>query len=155
MGIICLTADDDRIYDALELAGRVFMQFEAPMFTAEGVDNFFRYINGKKLSDKLSEGSAVIYAYMDDEIIRSMLCICGGSHISLCFTDGEYQRKGMGSALLEAAFTENKSDCYTVNASPCGVNFYRRHGFVPTDMELMENGIIYTPMKKISERARY
>ncbi len=154
MEIIRLNADDERISDALELAERVFMQFEAPIFTADGTDNFLRYIKGKKLADKLNDGSAAVYICISEGIICSMLCICDKNHISLCFTESGYQRKGIGSALLEAAFADNNSDSYTVNASPFGVNFYRKHGFVPTDMELMENGIIYTPMIKISERDR-
>ena len=73
-----------------------------------------------------------------------------GNHISLMFTKGEYQRMGVARnimiRLLEHA-RKNGYDYVTLNSSPCGLPFYKVIGFVPTDMEQVKDGIIYTPMK--------
>ena len=72
------------------------------------------------------------------------------THIILAFTDKEYQRQGCGKALLEAVVRDIEGrEELTVNAAPSGYGFYEKSGFVPAGEERTEDGIIFTPMKKI------
>lgn len=143
--IIKLCPDDSRINEALTLAAEVFTEFEAPLYSKEGAESFFAFLNGENLRRKLSDGSAVIYIYEDDGI-RGMMAVRDGSHICLAFVEREYQRRGVGRALFDCILSDYPNANITVNAAPTGYEFYKRLGFMPADMELVEDGIIYTPM---------
>lgn len=147
--IIRLSPDDSRIEDAIHLAEEVFMAFEAPIYSQTGIDCFLGFIKGSTFREKLNNGTAVIYIYIDDGNICGMMSIRDASHICLAFVKSEYQRKGIGTALFKRISSDFPDTKFTVNAAPAGYEFYRSIGFIPTDMELIDDGITYTPMKII------
>lgn len=140
--------DKKMIREALKLAKDVFMEFDAPDFTKQGVKSFLRFADGTELKKELNSGSAVIYVCMEEDIICSMMCVRHSTHIGLAFTDGKHQRKGMAAALLDAVCAGSGGRALTVNAAPAGYEFYRKMGFEPTDIECLEDGVIFTPMRK-------
>lgn len=162
MGIV----DNNMMYDvrfldgaewneAMEMVYRTFLEFDAPMFSAEGIEHFREYISDSVLKRMFEAGSfQVIAAYSGTKII-GVIALRNDSHISLLFVDSRYHRRGIGRRLVaelsEYVRIKLKGSFLTVNSSPYAVEFYRRLGFQPLDHSLSENGITYTPMKIVLE----
>lgn len=129
--------------DALELVLNVFMQYEAPDYSNEGVETFKRtaiyneeYIN-----------SITMYgAYENDKILGVIATRNNGSHIALFFVDGLHHRKGIGRMLFQTVLNQSTSDVITVNSSPYAEEVYRHFGFENTAPEQISEGIRYIPM---------
>lgn len=127
---------------ALDLALRVFMEFNAPEYTQEGVESF-----RSTLTDRVYLRMLKTYGAFENGTLAGMLATRdSGSHIALFFVDGRYHRRGIGRCLFEAALRENRRKAMTVNASSYALEFYRRLGFVPADTQQLTDGITYTPM---------
>jgi len=126
----------------IKLALSVFMEFEAPDYSEEGVRAFKAF-----LSDREMLSLFTIYGAFENGIPLGMLAARDGIHISLFFVDGGYQRKGIGTALFRHFLSEFHPDTVTVNAAPPALPFYRHLGFMETNSETLENGIRYTPMR--------
>lgn len=146
--IIKLEKDDKRINTALKLAEQVFMEHEAPVYPKSGVDNFISYLYGDTLSGYIANDRAEIYICDEDGDITGMMAILNGSHITLAFVKTDRQHQGIGRSLFERILSEHDNTDITVNASPVGIPFYKSLGFVPVDMERIEDGIVFTPMKR-------
>lgn len=134
---------------ALKLAENVFMQFEAPTFSKRGVESFLSFIWGERVRGMFSDGSFAVWGcYYGDELV-GMLALRDCEHISLAFVRADFHRQGVGRMLYAAAKAEAGSHGIrriTVNASDYGIPFYRAMGFRETDMRLLSDGILYTPM---------
>lgn len=131
------------IEKAMSLVWQVFLEFEAPDYSKEGVDTFHDFI-----SDKRTKNTLRIYgAYINDNIVGIIATKNEGNHIALLFVDGRCHRQGIGRKLFELILKESTSDIITVNSSPFALEFYRRLGFVNTNRELTIKGIRFTPMK--------
>lgn len=134
---------------ALKLAENVFMQYEAPAFSARGVESFLSFLWGKRVRDMFAEGSFAVWSCYVGEELAGMLALRDMEHISLAFVRSDFHRQGIGRMLYAAAKAEasaNGTKRITVNASDYGIPFYRAIGFRETDMRLMTDGILYTPM---------
>ena len=132
---------------ALELARRVFLEFEAPDYSEEGVREFCRTLRDEGYLSALR----FYGAFLSGRLAGMIAARNGGSHIALFFVDAEYQRRGIGRALLRAVLAQCPSDTLTVNASPYAVPVYRRLGFTETDPEQTVNGLRFTPMERAAE----
>lgn len=129
--------------EALKLALDVFMQYEAPEYSEEGVKAFTRFIE-----DAHHHSNLTMYgAYAADKIVGVIATRNEGKHISLFFVDGRYHRQGIGKALFHEALQYCPGDTMTVNSSPYAVEAYRHLGFVATDGEQLVDGIRFTPMQ--------
>ena len=127
---------------ALKLAWRAFEQFEAPEYSAEGVENFRSTINDPDFSRRIR-----CYGAYDGQKLVGMIATRNeGTHITLFFVDEAYHRQGIGRRLFEAVLAKVPSACITVNSSPYAVEVYRRMGFAATKPEQLTDGIRYTPM---------
>ena len=144
-----ITCDED-IKAAFKLADKVFMEFEAPMYTRRGVESFRNFLWGKRVREMLADGSYIVWGCYCGGELAGMLAMRDGEHISLAFVSGEFHRRGIGRKLYaeakKYAASQGKKRI-TVNASPYGIPFYRAVGFKETDMQLVTDGIIYTPME--------
>lgn len=129
--------------EALELILRVFMQFEAPDYTDEGVEAFKKTaIYNKDYID-----SIVMYgAYKKDKIVGVIATRNNGNHIALFFVDGQYHRKGIGKMLFQTILDQSTADEITVNSSPYAKEVYHHLGFEDTAPEQNADGIRYIPM---------
>lgn len=127
---------------ALDLAGKVFLEFEGPDYTQDGIDEFNRSIH-----DPEYIGMLRIYgAFEAGEMMGMLATRSEGTHMALFFVDGKYHRKGIGRKLFERACADNPSDKMTVNAAPYAYEIYHKLGFVDTDAEEIVQGIRSTPM---------
>lgn len=128
---------------ALNLALSVFMEFEAPEYPEEGIEEFKQalqnpeYINNLRYYVALDKGKVVGMAATRNN----------GSHLALFFVDKRYHRQRIGRSLFERAFANCPSEKMTVFSSPYAVKIYQALGFIPTDVEQTVNGIRFTPME--------
>lgn len=137
--------------DAMALAWKTFMQFEADVYTAEGVRNFEDFITDTTLHRMFIMGVYQMFVALDSKQIVGMLTLRNTSHISLLFVDEKYHRRGIGRALIEYLqeylLSETGISKITVNAAPYGVAFYHKLGFRDLRPEEEKDGIKYTPME--------
>lgn len=128
---------------ALDLVWNVFLEFEAPEYSQEGIDEFKRTI------DRQSENMTLeMYgAFEKDELLGVIATRNEGSHIALFFVKTENHGQGIGRRLFAHILPLCESSFLTVNSSPYAVKIYRRLGFADTDTEQLTNGIRYVPMK--------
>lgn len=139
--------------DAMALAWRTFLRFEADVYSPEGVRNFQEFITDTTLHRMFIMGAYQMFVALERDKIVGMITLRNSTHISLLFVDEKYHRRGIGRALMEHLtnylLTEVGADHVTVNASPYGVGFYHKLGFKDLRPEEVKDGIIYTPMKFI------
>lgn len=136
--------DAKEIPEALDLVWQVFMAYEAPDYTNEGVEEFYKSIHDVRYLAQLQ----IFGAFAADKLVGVIASRCAGSHIALFFVDGAYQRQSIGRRLLEALLELCSSDTMTVNSSPYAVSIYHKLGFYDTDQEQVINGLRFTPMAR-------
>ena len=127
--------------DAVELSWRVFQEFEAPEYPAEGIAAF-----RKSLDDRERIRHMDFYGAFDGEKLVGVLCMRAPQHIGGFFVDGAYHRRGIGRRLFEAMRRDYDRQIFTVNAAPCAVEAYRHLGFQETDSQQTVNGLLFVPM---------
>ena len=127
---------------ALELCWRVFLEFEAPEYSPEGVAAFRASLDDEERTRRLD-----FYGAFDGEKLVGVLCMRAPQHIGGFFVDAVYHRRGIGRRLFEAMRRDYETQVFTVHSSPYAVEVYRRLGFVPTDTEQLTDGLRYTPMR--------
>lgn len=137
--------------DAMELAFRVFLKFQAEEYGTEGIKNFAEFVTDEALKKMFIIGEYLLFvALMGDKQV-GLISLRSGNHISLLFVDENYHRNGIGTQLvkyLQNYMLQNtKQQKLTVFASPYGVPFYHKVGFVDIGKETRKDGIIYTPME--------
>lgn len=130
---------------ALELVRRVFLEFEAPDYSQEGVDEFLRSIGDPDFLSMLT----MYGAFLDGDLAGVIATRSLGGHIALFFVDKRFQRQGIGRTLFSAAVSDCHFDSMTVNSSPYAVEVYHRLGFRDTDCEQIVSGLRFTPMKLV------
>ena len=136
----------DKLYDTLALIRDVFMEFEAPDYSEEGIAEFLDFLEPLSITAMLDDGEMRIWTCEHDDRIVAALA-AGEKHINLLFVDGKFHRKGIARRLLEIMVENYKPTEITVNSSPYAIEAYKRLGFVETNSERLENGIRFTPMK--------
>lgn len=128
---------------ALRVVTEVFDKYEAPDYTEQGAQEFYKSIHDP---DYLSQ--LIIYgAYDGEKLVGVIATRSGGTHVALFFVRGEYQRRGIGKMLFNTVLHKCGADRLTVNSSPFAVPVYHRLGFSDTDTEQTVNGIRFTPME--------
>ncbi len=137
--------------EAMALAWRTFLQFEAKDYKAEGIESFRDFISDQWLKKMFIKGEYLMMLALDGQKIIGLITLRSGCHISLLFVDGEYHRQGVGSSLVGALgsyLTEETDIRYlTVNGAPYAVEFYHKIGFWDLAGQQEKDGILYTPMR--------
>lgn len=135
--------DNSNITAVKELVTDVFMKFEAPDYSNEGVKAFFdTAINNQDYMNSL-----VIYgAYLNNLLVGIIATRNEGNHIALFFVDGEYHKQGIGSKLFKTVLKDSTNNQLTVNSSPYAREIYHRLGFEDADVEQIVTGIRFIPM---------
>lgn len=133
---------ENEIDKALQLVWTVFLEYEAPDYTKEGIEEFKRSIHDPEYLSKLD-----LYGAFDrKELIGIIATRNQGNHIALFFVKGNRQGQKVGRALFLEVYKRNKSGELTVNSSPYATKIYHHLGFVDTDKEKVVNGLKFTPM---------
>lgn len=139
--------------EAMALAWKTFLRFEADVYSPEGVKNFKNFITDSTLHRMFIVGTYQLFVALDRNKVVGMITLRDAAHISLLFVDEAYHRRGIGRALVKylADYLLTEMGVYrvTVNASPYGVEFYHKVGFRDVGPEETKDGIIYTPMEFI------
>lgn len=128
---------------ALDLAWRVFSEYESPDYGEEGIEEFWKCLH----DEGYLAGIEYYGAFDGDRLIGLVGIRSDRKHICFFFVDGEYHRQGIGTRLFKAVCQEYPDHIITLNSSPYGVPFYHALGFKDTDKEQTVNGIRFTPMK--------
>lgn len=129
---------------ALELVWNVFVQYESPDYSKEGIEAFYQSV----IVNEDYINNIVMYGAFEENEIKGVIATRNsGNHIALFFVDGRYHKQGIGKSLFQKVLAESTDDEITVNSSPYAVEVYRHLGFGETDTEQTEDGIRYTPMK--------
>lgn len=129
---------------ALELVWNVFLQYESPDYSKEGIKAFYQSV----IVNEDYINNIVMYGAFEENKIKGAIATRNsGNHIALFFVDGRYHKQGIGKSLFQKVLAESTDDEITVNSSPYAVKVYRHLGFYETDTEQTEDGIRYTPMK--------
>lgn len=139
--------------DAMALAWKTFLRFEADVYSPEGVKNFENFITDSTLYRMFCTGTYQLFVALNQNKIVGMITLRDSTHISLLFVDEAYHRQGIGRSLIkyltDYLLTEVGASRVTVNASPYGAPFYHKMGFRDVRPEEVKDGIIYTPMEFI------
>lgn len=130
---------------ALMLVLSVFMQYEAPDYSEQGVQTFIDFIHNKESMDALE----FYGAFKNKEIVGVIATRNNGNHIALFFVDGKYHRQGIGRKLFKIVTQRSTGQKITVNSSPYAVEIYKKLGFVPDSDEQIVEGMRFTPMTYI------
>lgn len=137
--------------DAMALAWKTFLKFESEDYTPQGVKSFQDFITDSTLYRMFITGSYELFLALYGRRIAGMLSLRNVSHVSLLFVDEAFHKKGIGRMLVEYVCRYLKEeagrDALTVNASPYGLGFYERVGFISQGPAVSQSGIIYTPME--------
>ena len=134
----------------MSLAYTVFMQFEAPIYTDEGIRQFYEFITDERLHAMFLNGEYYVLLAICDGRPVGMISLRARTHISLLFVDADYHRRGIGRMLIQAMqqyIMEVHRGELTVSAAPYAVEFYHKMGFFDLGPQVSEHGILYTPMK--------
>ena len=143
MNTVIRILKDNEITDALDLAWKVFNEYEAPAYSSEGVNEFYRSIH----DDRFLSGLVFYGAFIDERLIGMLATRNSNSHIALFFIESEFHKKGIGRSLFETVRTNNITGRITVNSSPYAVEFYHKLGFRDLDSEQIVNGLRFIPME--------
>ena len=135
--------DKNEITEALSLVWSVFMEYEAPDYSQEGVEEFYKSIHDESYLSQL----CMYGAYKDNRLVGVIATRNEGTHIALFFVDGNYHRQGIGKKLFQTIKRECHSDKMTVNSSPYAVPVYHKLGFHDVDNEQVVSGLRFTPME--------
>ena len=127
------------IESALNMVWKVFLEYEAPDYTQEGIDEFYKSIHDENYLSMLS----VYGAFSNGELVGVIATRNNGKHIALFFVEGRYHCQGIGKQLFQTV----RTDKMTVNSSPYAVPVYMKLGFESVDTEQSVNGLRFIPME--------
>lgn len=140
MDITIRDLNSNEVATALELTWEVFMEFEAPDYSPEGIHEFRRFFDKQDGIGKLR-----FFGALSQNQLVGILAM-RQDHISLLFVRKEFHRQGIAKKLFRQMLSQIKSDKITVNSSPYALEIYGKLGFTATSVEQITNGIRYTPM---------
>lgn len=130
--------------DALDLVWRVFLEYEAPDYSDEGINEFEKCIN----DNTWIEVRDFYGAYDEENNVLGVIATKDITHIALFFVDGKYHKQGIGKSLYNKMKSINNKGFFTVNSSPYAHEVYKHLGFIDTDTKKCVNGLIFFPMRK-------
>ena len=134
-----------------ELVASVFMEFVAPGYEQQGVDEFLSFVTPEKLRDRIQSGASFILTARENKALVGIIEIKDIYHVALLFVDERYHRQGIAKKLFEMALACSCSikpglKEITVNSSPYSVHIYQKLGFQLNGPEQAINGIRFIPL---------
>lgn len=131
--------------EALLFVKKVYLESKDDSYTEEGIKTFENFLNNKKIIKSFK-----FYGAFENNILKGVIVTDkAGRHINLFFVDKYSQGRGIGRKLMNFILENNKNFYITVNSSRYGVIIYEKLGFVKIDDEKKQDGLIFTPMKKV------
>lgn len=133
---------EEELEKALELVWKVFLEYESPDYSDEGILEFKKSINDQEFINKLE-----LYGAFHKNELLGIIATRNTTHIALLFVDGKYHKQGIAKALYKYVSDKNEQGIFTVNSSPYAKKVYEKFGFEATDSEQTVNGMKFYPMK--------
>ncbi|MBO0451730.1 MULTISPECIES: GNAT family N-acetyltransferase [Enterococcus] len=130
---------------AKKMIKKVFMTFEAPDYSDEGVAHFLTYLN-EELEKELSAKQVQLWCGKQDQQIVGILAVRLPDHVALLFVDSAYHRQGIAKKMYQEMLSELSLKQVTVNSSPYAVSVYEKLGFQLNGKEETVSGIRFQPM---------
>lgn len=127
---------------ALDLAWKVFSEFETPVYAPEGTEAFKKCL----VDPGYLNGIAYYGAFDGDELVGFLGIRQTTAHVCFFFVDGKHHRRGIGTELFRAMKADFGNRTITLNSSPHGLPFYEKLGFQTIAPEQTVDGIRFTPM---------
>lgn len=132
------------------MIAEVFRVYNANSMQPEGRAEFLEFIRPENINMRLAAGACMLVADVEGSI-AGVIEVRIYSHIALLFTARHYQRRGVATALLQAAVAccqEKRPQLrgITVNSSAYAVPVYENLGFIILSKEQVKHGVRYTPM---------
>ncbi len=123
----------------------------APEYSAEGNNEFYKYLAADWLEKRLTSDHWILTAIDQAELV-GIIEIRENKHLSMLFIKTQKQRQGIGKKLLQAAIDIIKKnnptqESLTVHSSPNSVSAYEHMGFEKLGEEQVKNGIRFTTMQ--------
>ena len=140
----------ENLEEAINVIEDTFMKFEAPDYTKEGIESFFKFANYKTIKENLSKNMKMYVAKVNEKIV-GVIGYRDNSHINLLFVLEEYQHNGIAKALYNLVLENCKNannKRITVNSSPYAHNVYLKLGFIDDNQMQEVDGIKFYPMHK-------
>lgn len=137
--------DLSELSEAKKLVKKVFMTFEAPNYSKEGVAHFLTYLD-EELEMELAANQVQVWCGKDARQIVGLLAVRLPAHVALLFVDEAYHRQGIAKQLFQEMLSELIPEQITVNSSPYAVPIYERLGFQIEGNEKTVSGIRFQLM---------
>lgn len=128
---ICMASFDGALADTLPAAGR---------------DTFKAIAAPAAIAARLTEDNQILVAEIAGQPV-GMLELKAGRHIAMLFVAPAQQHKGVGKALINAAFELATEQSVTVSASLPSVGAYQKYGFELAGEIAESGGLVYQPME--------
>lgn len=128
-----------------KLIKKVFMTFEAPDYSDEGITHFMLYLT-ETLEKEVTTGQVRIWCGKEDHKIVGVLAVRLPAHIALLFVDETYHRQGIAKKLYQAMLLALTPNHLTVNSSPYAIPIYKKLGFRCVRQEEIVSGIRFQSM---------
>lgn len=137
--------------EAMALAWKTFLRFEASDYEPEGVKAFYRFVTDSDLEKMFLLGEYIAYGAFDKDKIVGIAGLRSGNFLSILFVDEEYHHRGLATALVgelsEYVRQERGKSRMLVYAAPYAIGFYHRIGFIDIGEMRYECGMHYIPME--------
>ena len=101
MSMTVLRLDVSDLSEVKELIKKVFMRFEAPEYSDEGVAHFMTYLD-EKLEKEIVIEQLQLWGTKIDQQLVGVLAIRSGKHVALLFVDEAYHRQGIAKKMYQA-----------------------------------------------------
>lgn len=138
----------ENLEEAIRVIEITFLKFEAPDYSKEGVENFFKFANYETIKEHLNRNMKMYVAKVNKKIV-GVIGYRDNSHINLLFVLEEYQHNGIAKALYNLVIEKCKNadkKKITVNSSPYAHNVYLKFGFIDDNQMQEVDGIKFYPM---------
>lgn len=142
--------DSSVLSEAKVLIKKVFMQFEAPDYSEEGVAHFMAYLD-EELEKEFATNQLQLWGTRINEQLIGILAIRSAKHVALLFVDEAHHCQGIAKKMYQTILSELTPKQLTVNSSPYAVPAYERLGFQRNGDEKTVSGIRFQPMIFIRE----
>ena len=140
----------ENLEEAINVIEDTFMKFEAPDYSKQGIESFFKFVNYETIKVNLSKNMKMYVAKVNEKIV-GVIGYRDNSHINLLFVLEEYQYNGIAKALYNLVLENCKNantKRITVNSSPYAHNVYLKLGFIDDNQMQEVDGIKFYPMHK-------
>lgn len=128
--------------EAMDLVWQVFLEYEAPDYTEEGIAEFHKCITNESWLNARKH-----YGYFSSGKLCGVISTKDTTHIALFFVLRELHGKGIGRSLYNYIKKLNPTNHFTVNSSPYAKNIYHHMGFTDTASEQCISGLRFIPME--------